>query len=83
MTAETSLRRWGACEDGGQRKASTSDAVYDTGIDKLPENYANRNDGHRSRDEEAAGSAARIIAMQIIAAFAGACLLVGTLFALG
>ena len=66
-------------------------------IDKLTENYSNRNDGHRAlldhliavhndhrgRNEEAVNSAARIIAMQMIATFVGACLLVGALLALG
>ena len=63
----------------------------------LTHNYPNRNDGHRAlldyliavhndhrgRNEEAVNSAARIIALQMIATFLGASLLVGALLALG
>ena len=66
-------------------------------INKLADNYSNRYNGHcalldhliavhndhRRRNEEAVASAARIIAMQMIATFVGACLLVGALLALG
>ena len=66
-------------------------------IDKLTENYSNRNDGHRalldhlialhndhrSRNEAAVASAGRIVILQMIATFGGASLLVGALLALG
>jgi len=66
-------------------------------IDTLTRNYSNRYDGHRAlidyliavhndhrgRNEEAVDSAARVIALQMIATFGGASLLVVALLALG
>ena len=66
-------------------------------IDELVKNYANRNDGHRAlldhliaihndhraRNEPAVNSARRIVALQVVATFVAATLLVGALLTLG